>query len=181
MSRIGKKPHRIPEGVTVAVDRQTITVTGPKGSLTHLAAMATSVSTSDSMVTVTKKGNSKEAAALWGTTARLIANMITGVTEGFQKQLELNGVGFRMAVKGKQVDLALGFSHPVFVDIPEGITVTIEKNILTVAGIDRQVVGQFTANLRALKPAEPYKGKGFRYSDEIVRRKEGKRAVATAS
>src|SRR3989344_836875 len=106
--------------------------------------------------------------------------MITGVTEGFQKQLELNGVGFRMAVKGKQVDLALGFSHPVFVDIPEGITVTIEKNILTVAGIDRQAVGQFTANLRALKTAEPYKGKGFRYSDEIVRRKEGKRAVATA-
>lgn len=130
-------------------------------------------------VEVTKNHNAKIASAMWGTTVRLIENMVIGVTSGFERILELNGVGFRMDVQGKKINLALGFSHPVVVDIPDGLTVTIEKNTLKVVGADKQAVGQLAANIRELKPVEPYKGKGFKYNDEIVRRKEGKRAAST--
>jgi len=126
---------------------------------------------------VEKKGRGKDAPAIWGTTARIIENMIEGVTNGFQKKLELNGVGFRMSVAGKKINLALGFSHPVVVDVPEDLQVTIEANIMTVSGIDKYKVGQFAANIRALKPVEPYKGKGFKYVGEYVRRKEGKKSA----
>ena len=129
-------------------------------------------------VQVAKVGETKKAQAIWGTTAKMIANMITGVTTGFQKQLELNGVGYRMNVAGRKLNLALGFSHPVEMTIPEGLEAKIEGNILTVTGIDKQLVGEFTAVVRKLKPVEPYKGKGFRYVGEIVRRKEGKKAAA---
>jgi large subunit ribosomal protein L6 len=127
---------------------------------------------------VEKIGKSKKAPAIWGTETRLIENMFEGVTKGFQKQLELSGVGYRMAVAGKKINLALGFSHPVEVEIFEGIEVKIENAIMTISGIDKQKVGQFSADIKALKPVEPYKGKGFYYVGEFVRRKEGKKAGA---
>jgi large subunit ribosomal protein L6 len=178
MSRIGKKPIEVPQGVKVELNANKLTVGGSKGSLELIIRPEISVEISDSSVVVNKKNNSKTASAMWGTTARLIANMIEGVSNGFTKKLELNGVGYRMAVKGKTLDFALGFSHPVEVPIPEGLEASIEGNTLSISGIDKQAVGQFAAEIRSLRPVEPYKGKGFKYSDEIVRRKEGKKAVA---
>jgi len=178
MSRIGKKPIEIPDKVKVDIKDNKINVTGPKGSLNFLHHREVGIKISENKIIVEKKGNSKEAPAIWGTTAKIIENMIKGVTEGFQKQLELNGVGFRMAIQGKKINLALGFSHPVVVDIPEGIEAKIENNIMTISGSDKQKVGQFAAEIRSLKPVEPYKGKGFRYVGEIVRKKEGKKSVA---
>jgi large subunit ribosomal protein L6 len=178
MSRIGQKSIMIPQGVTVDVSGNEVTVKGPKGELHMTMHNAVKVVVADDGVTVEKKHNAQIAQSMWGTTARLIENMIMGVTEGFQKQLELSGVGFRMAIKGKNVEMALGFSHPVIVAIPEDITVTIEGPIMTVTGINKQTVGQFAANIRALKPVEPYKGKGIKYVGEIVRRKEGKKSAA---
>lgn len=180
MSRIGKQPISIPSGVEVSVSANVITVKGPKGTLTFTHATDVRVSVSDGQATVEKLGESKRAQAIWGTTAKMISNMIEGVTKGFEKRLELNGVGFRMSVSGKSLDLALGFSHPVKVALPEGIEAKVEKNVLSVSGIDKQAVGQFAAEIRGLKPVEPYKGKGFRYDDEHVRRKEGKKAAVAA-
>ena len=178
MSRIGKKPVVIAEGAEVTLHANNITVKGPKGTLSFAHRDEVKVTVAEKEVLVEKVGQSKLASALWGTTAKMISNMIEGTTKGFQKQLELNGVGFRMAVAGKKINLALGFSHPVEMIIPEGIEAKIEGNVLTVSGIDRQKVGQFTAIIRELKPVEPYKGKGFKYVGEIVRRKEGKKASA---
>lgn len=180
MSRVGKKPIEIPEGITVEVGKSKISAKGPKGSLDLDFNMEVSVSVKDNKVIVEKIGNSKKSPAIWGTSARLIANMLKGVKEGFSKQLELNGVGYRMAVQGKKINMALGFSHPVEVAIPEGIEVKIENNIMSISGIEKQKVGQFAADIKALKPVEPYKGKGFKYVGEIVRRKEGKRAATAA-
>jgi large subunit ribosomal protein L6 len=178
MSRIGKKPVDIVDGATVTLQANRITVTGPKGTLVFSHRDEVRVSISEKEVLIEKLGQSKLASALWGTTAKMIANMIEGTTKGFQKQLELNGVGFRMTVSGQKINLALGFSHPVVVLIPEGIEAKIEGNVLTISGIDRQKVGQFAAEIRDRKPVEPYKGKGFKYVGEIVRRKEGKKASA---
>ena len=178
MSRIGKKPVSIPEGVNVTLDKNVISVQGAKGTLTFSHRREVKVVQEEKAVQVAKVGETKKAQAIWGTTAKMIANMITGVTTGFQKQLELNGVGYRMNVAGRKLNLALGFSHPVEMTIPEGLEAKIEGNILTVTGIDKQLVGEFTAVVRKLKPVEPYKGKGFRYVGEIVRRKEGKKAAA---
>jgi large subunit ribosomal protein L6 len=177
MSRIGKKPLEIPEKVQVKVEAGKVDVTGPKGSLEFCFHEEMAVKVSDNLVVVEKIGNSKQAPALWGTTARIIQNMIEGVTKGFEKKLELNGVGYRMALAGKKINMALGFSHPVVLDIPEKIEVKIEGNTITISGIDKQAVGQFSAKIKSLKPVEPYKGKGFRYAGEIVRRKEGKKAA----
>ena len=178
MSRIGKYPVKIPAGVEVKLENSVLTIKGPKGALTWDVHPTVSVQVKEAEVAVEKKNNSKIARAMWGTAARLIANMITGVTEGFSKKLELEGVGFRMALKGKELELALGFSHPVKVAVPNDLTVTVDGMSVTVAGIDKRKVGQFAADLRALKPVEPYKGKGFRYEGEHVRRKEGKKAAA---
>lgn len=178
MSRIGIKPITIPDGVTVDVTGNVVKVKGSKGEISMELHNAVNASVADGVITVKNNNNSKTSRAMWGTTKRLIENMVHGVSQGFEKKLELNGVGYRMALKGKQIDLALGFSHPVLVDIPEGLTVEIDKMLLTVTGVDKQAVGQFAAEIRALKPVEPYKGKGFKYSDEIVRRKEGKKAAA---
>lgn len=178
MSRLGKRPIAIANGAIVEIKDNTVAVKGPKGALSFEFKRDVVVSVSEEGVVVDKKGKSKEAPAIWGTTARMIENMITGVTTGFQKQLELNGVGFRMAVAGKKINLALGFSHPVEVEVIDGIEAKVEGNVLTISGIDKHIVGQFAANIRKLKPVEPYKGKGFKYVGEIVRRKEGKRAVA---
>ncbi|HEX8973949.1 MAG TPA: 50S ribosomal protein L6 [Patescibacteria group bacterium] len=176
MSRIGKKPVVIPQGVTVSVDKNQVSVKGAKGTLEFGHHWDVKVNVSENELTVEKVGKGKQVPAIWGTTARIIANMIEGVTNGFKKQLELNGVGYRMSVAGKKITLALGFSHPVEVQVPQDLEVVIEGNVMSVSGIDKQKVGQFAANIRALKPVEPYKGKGFRYVGEHVRRKEGKKS-----
>ncbi len=178
MSRIGKKPVSIPSGVEVTLSANVVAVKGPKGTLEFAHSRESKVAVVENEVLVTKVGETKKARAIWGTTAKLIANMIAGVTNGFQKQLELNGVGFRMVSSGKKLTLALGFSHPVERILPDGLEARIENNILTISGIDKQKVGEFAAVIRKLKPVEPYKGKGFRYVDEVVRRKEGKKAAA---
>jgi large subunit ribosomal protein L6 len=177
MSRIGKQPIEIPSGTAVTIAGGKVNVKGPKGSLDFMYHPDVEVSASEKEIKVSVKRNSKEASALWGLTRMLVANMVEGVTKGFEKQLELQGVGFRMAVQGKKLNMALGFSHPVEEEIPEGIEAKVEKNILTISGIDKQKVGQFAAYIRSLKKVEPYKGKGFRYVGEIVRRKAGKKAV----
>jgi large subunit ribosomal protein L6 len=178
MSRIGQKTIEIPQDVTVTIAGGEVVVKGKKGELNMHVHNAIEVVIEENVITVNKKHNAQIAQSMWGTTARLISNMILGVSVGFEKKLELNGVGFRMAVKGTNLEMALGFSHPVIVAIPEGLTVTVEGPVMTIVGIDKQQVGQFSANIRALKPVEPYKGKGFRYVGEQVRRKEGKKASA---
>lgn len=178
MSRIGKKPVEIPQGVTVEMNANKITVSGSKGKMELVITHDVRVEIKDNLVTVDRANSSKKASAMWGTTNRLIGNMITGVSNGFSKVLELNGVGFRMEVNGKKLKMALGFSHPVEVEVPQNLEAKVENNALTISGIDKQAVGQFAAEIRSLKPVEPYKGKGFRYSGEIVRRKEGKKASA---
>jgi len=178
MSRIGKKPVAIPAGVEVTLDKRVVSVKGPKGTLSFEHRREVKVAIEAASLQVEKVGETKQAQALWGTTAKTIANMIIGVTTGFEKALELNGVGYRMNLQGKKLVLALGFSHPVEMMLPEGITAVVEGNVLKVTGSDKQQVGEFTAIVRKLKPVEPYKGKGFRYVGEIVRRKEGKKAAA---
>jgi large subunit ribosomal protein L6 len=176
MSRIGKKPVAIPQGVSVTTDNNLVTVKGPKGEMKFEHHFDVSIKFGENEFTVEKESKGKHVPAIWGTTARRIENMIEGVVSGFKKQLELNGVGFRMAIAGKTITLALGFSHPVVVEVPVGLEVIIEGNTMTVSGIDKHAVGQFAANIRALKPVEPYKGKGFKYVGEHVRRKEGKKS-----
>jgi large subunit ribosomal protein L6 len=178
MSRIGKKPVEIPDSIEVKINKQNISIKGPKGTLSFEFHQDVTVKVQEKEIKVNATRESKEARAIWGLTRVLIANMIHGVTQGFEKQLELQGVGFRMAVQGKKINMALGFSHPVEVDIPQELEAKIEKNILTISGIDKQKVGQFAASIRALKKVEPYKGKGFRYVGEIVRKKAGKKAVS---
>ncbi len=178
MSRVGKKVIVIPEGVEVKTERRKVSVKGPKGSLDFEFHPDMKVAVQEKGIKVETQKNTKLAKSLWGLTRVLISNMIEGVTKGYEKQLELQGVGYRMAVQGKKLNMALGFSHPVEVDIPEGIEAKIEKNIMTISGIDKQKVGQFAASVRSLKKVEPYKGKGFRYVGEIVRKKAGKKAVA---
>lgn len=177
MSRIGRQKITIPEKTTVVADNGTITVTGPKGTLSRVFRPDISIAIEGNEVTLTPKKQTKQTAALWGTYGSHIKNMIDGVNKGYEKKLILEGVGFRIEVKGKDVAMSLGFSHPVTVPIPEGITVVSEKNATTISGIDKELVGQFAAKLRSLKKPEPYKGKGFRYHDEVIRRKEGKRAA----
>jgi large subunit ribosomal protein L6 len=177
MSRIGKKPITIPDGAEVKISGQEISVKGPKGTLSFSFHWDIEVKIEGKEINVSVKKINKQTKALWGLTRVLISNMISGVTNGFEKQLELQGVGYRMAVQGKKLNMALGFSHPVEVDVPEGLEAKIEKNILSISGIDKQKVGQFAASVRALKKVEPYKGKGFRYVGEIVRKKAGKKAA----
>ena len=179
MSRIGKQPIEIPGEVTVSIDNNNIKVKGPKGELAYNFSYEIKVAIIDKKVIIEKVSNLKTAQALWGTTRALIQNMIEGVMNGFTKTLELHGVGYKMAVEGKRLVLNLGFSHPIELEIPEGLSVEIEKEKLIVAGIDKQVVGQFTAEIRSLKKVEPYKGKGFRYEGEQFIKKEGKKAVGT--
>lgn len=182
MSRIGKLPISIPDGVTITVDGLHVSVKGPKGTLMMDTHRHVTVQVADSQATITVHHPDLQAdRALWGLTRVLLSNMVTGVTKGYEKKLEINGVGFRAAVAGKVVNLNLGFSHPVEFPIPEGITVTVEKNVVTIAGIDKQLVGQTAANIRSLKKPEPYKGKGIKYVDEVIRRKAGKVVKATGA
>lgn len=181
MSRIGKKIINIPEGVTVKLEKGILEVKGPKGTLALEIHREIEAIIKDKEISFQIKSPSKKSAALWGLMRALVDNMLTGVTKGYQKNLELQGVGFRMSVQGKKVVLALGFSHPVEIEIPASLEVKIgEGSTLIISGIDKKMVGQFTADLRKLKKAEPYKGKGFRYVGEYVRRKAGKKAAAAA-
>lgn len=180
MSRTGKLPIKIPAGTEVAVHGSELTVKGKGGTLKKRLHAAVAVTVANGEVVVTPAQKSRLARALWGTYAAHVRNMVSGVNTPFQKKLQIEGIGYRGEMAGKQLKLALGFSHPVLVSIPEGITVAVEKNIITVSGADKEAVGQFAASVRALKKPEPYKGKGIRYEGEVVRQKAGKKA-ATAS
>jgi len=175
MSRIGKLPIPISAQVTVTTADQVVTVHGPKGELklTVHPRVRVTVEATQAKVTVINSDLQSDR-ALWGLTRMLIANMITGVTTGYEKKLEINGVGFRAAVSGKTLTLNLGFSHPIEFPIPEQINISLDKNVITVAGIDKQLVGETAAKIRRFKKPEPYKGKGIKYSDETIRRKAGK-------
>ncbi len=177
MSRIGKKEIQVPKGVEVSQAGGILKVVGPKGTLTKIFRDDITINIAGGVVTLSPKRNDKFSQSLWGTYASHIMNMIKGVGEPYVKKLILEGVGFKSEVKGKELHLALGFSHPVVVKIPEGITMTAEKNNLTITGIDKELVGSFTASVRALKKPEPYKGKGMRYDDEVIRRKQGKKTA----
>jgi large subunit ribosomal protein L6 len=175
MSRIGRTPVVVPSGVTVAIDGRDVTVTGPKGSLRLAVAEPIEVSQDGGVITVTRPSDEGEIRALHGLSRSLIANMVTGVTSGYAKTLEIHGVGYRVQAKGSDLEFALGFSHPVVVSPPDGITFRVETPTrFVVEGIDKQQVGEVAANIRKLRKPEPYKGKGVRYADEQIRRKAGK-------
>ena len=175
MSRIGKLPIAVPGSVNVNIDGQSVTVKGPKGELSLTVAEPITVALEDGQVLVTRPDDERESRALHGLTRTLLFNNIVGVTEGFTKELEVVGTGYRVQQKGQGLELSLGFSHPVSIDAPEGITLEVEGNSkITVRGIDKQVVGEAAANIRKLRRPEPYKGKGIRYAGEVVRRKAGK-------
>lgn len=177
MSRIGKKEIKIPKGVEVAKNGATISVRGPKGALQRNFRDEVEIKIKGDTINLGVKRNDKFVKSLWGTYAAHLKNMIHGVESSYQKRLILEGVGFKSEVKGKELVLALGFSHPVNITIPEGLSIATDKNLITITGIDKDLVGSFTASIRALKKPEPYKGKGFRYEDEIIRRKQGKKTV----
>jgi large subunit ribosomal protein L6 len=177
MSRIGRKPIPVPDAVTVEVAPGAIAVKGPKGELQQTLSPEMAVEQGDGVVTVARPTDRGDHRALHGLTRSLIANMVEGVTEGFEKRLEIQGVGYRAALKGKNLELALGYSHPVAIDAPEGIEFKVpQPTEIIVTGIDKQLVGQVAADIRKRRPPEPYKGKGIRYKDEQVLRKVGKRA-----
>ena len=176
MSRIGKKAVAIPAGVTLTLDGQTITVKGPKGELSWTVAEEIEVKQEGSELTLTPRNDSQRARGMWGLSRTLIANMVEGVSKGYEQTLELVGVGYRAAVEGKKLSLQLGFSHDVNIDPPEGVTFASSKQTeIKISGIDKQLVGEIAAKIRRIRPPEPYKGKGVRYAGETVRRKEGKK------
>ena len=177
MSKIGKKPIDIPTGITVFAENNNVLVKGPKGELSVVVDSIVKIDIKDNQVVLSLKKETKKANALWGLSRSLIANMIYGVEKGYEKELELQGVGYKVARKGNDLELNLGFSHPVSFKAPKEIEFKVEKNKITVSGINKQLVGQVTADIRSLKKPEPYKGKGIRYVGEQVRRKIGKRAA----
>lgn len=177
MSRIGKKPVAIPSGVTVTIDGSTVSVKGPKGDLTRTFSPLVTVTQEGDDVIVSPVDDTRDANAQWGLSRTLVHNMVEGVSKGFEKKLQLVGVGYRAALKGKNLDLSLGYSHPVIMEAEEGISFEVPDNThITVKGISKERVGQVAAEIRAKRPPEPYKGKGIRYEGEHVRRKLGKAA-----
>ncbi|RXJ90414.1 50S ribosomal protein L6 [Arcobacter sp. CECT 8983] len=176
MSRIGKKPIAIPSGLEVTVDGTVVNVKKGNNVIPVETHGRVDVEVADNQVVLTKVGETKESAAFWGTYRALINNAVTGLSTGFQKSLEINGVGYRAAVKGKVLELQLGYSHPINYDIPEGLDISVEKNIIHVKGADKQQVGQAAAIIRGFRKPEPYKGKGVKYTDEHIVRKAGKTA-----
>jgi large subunit ribosomal protein L6 len=174
MSRIGKLPIILPAGITATLEKGILTVSGSKGELTQAINPKMKVSISDGVITVEQTVQDVEAAEFHGLTRTLIANMVKGVSEGFKKELEINGIGYRANVSGSKLVLSLGYSHPIDYLIPTGISVNVEKNIVTISGIDKQQVGQVSAEIRAFRKPEPYKGKGVKYVTEHIRRKAGK-------
>jgi len=177
MSRIGNRPVVVPAGVEVTLNGNVVTVKGPKGTLTKTFNDELTIKMDENNVVVSRPNDEPTMRALHGTTSALINNMVVGVTEGFRKTLNLVGVGYRAAAKGKGLELALGYSHPVLIEEVAGITLTVEKNTtIHIDGIEKEVVGQVAAEIRSKRAPEPYKGKGVKYADEVVRRKEGKKA-----
>ncbi len=176
MSRLGKLPVTIPAGVDVTVTDGLFTIKGPKGTLVRPVRADVHIAIADGVVTLTP-GKTELAAALWGTYAAHVRNMIKGVTEGFTKILDIEGVGYRAEVKGTDLSLSMGYSHPVLLSIPAGITAVVEKSAITLSSHDKDLLGQFAANVRKVRKPEPYKGKGIRYRGEFIIRKQGKKAV----
>lgn len=174
MSRIGKLPIEIPSGVTITVDSDVITVKGAKGELIVPHLSDVTVAVEDGTATVTRKDDERIAKAQHGLQRALLNNAVEGVTKGFEKKLEVNGVGFRVSGGGQAIEMSLGFSHPVKYEAPQGVQLTVDKMSITVSGIDKQAVGQVAAEIRSLKKPEPYKGKGIKYADEVLLRKAGK-------
>jgi large subunit ribosomal protein L6 len=175
MSRIGKRPIPIPDKVTITLEGQTVSVKGPKGQLSRSLVPEVSVEQEDSILLVKRRNESRLARQRHGLSRTLVANMVEGVSQGFQKRLEIQGVGYRAQIQGKNLSLSVGYSHPVVIEPPDGIQLGVENNTnVTVSGIDKEIVGNIAASIRAVRPPEPYKGKGIRYSGEVVRRKVGK-------
>jgi len=176
MSRIGRLPITVPSGVTVDIDGSTVTVKGPKGQLSHnVVAPIVVVKAEDGTLEVTRPNDERMSRSLHGLTRTLVSNMVVGVTDGYRKDLEINGTGYRVAAKGYDLEFALGYSHPVFIEAPQGITFAVETPTkFSVSGIDKQQVGEVAAKLRKLRKPDPYKGKGVRYAGEVIRRKAGK-------
>lgn len=175
MSRLGKQPIVLPAGVEASFSDGVLTLKKGNNTLSRPVRSEVAVKIEDNTITLTPQN--AEAAALWGTFAAHCRNMVEGLTEGFKKVLEIEGVGYRAELKGNELVLMMGFSHPVKLPVPEGVTVTVEKNVVTISGIDKEIVGQFSANVRKVKKPEPYKGKGIRYQGEYIIRKQGKKAV----
>ena len=180
MSRLGKKPIAIPTGTTIAVVDGEVTVSGKGGTLTRTLHPAISVSVSEQEVIVAPAKKTRLARALWGTYAAHIRNMVSGVTAPFVKKLQIEGIGYRAELAGSNLKLSVGFSHPVLVTVPQGLYVAVDKNIITISGADKELVGSFAAEVREVRKPEPYKGKGIRYEGEVVRDKQGKKAVVAA-
>lgn len=180
MSRIGKLLITIPEQVELTQEATTITAKGPKGELTERLLSGFELQIADNQATVIKKAETRLAQQQFGLMRTLVYNLVQGVSEGFSKQLEIQGVGYRVALKGKDLELSLGYSHPINFTPPEGIELKVEQNIITISGADKQLVGEVAANIREFRKPEPYKGKGIRYIDEVVRRKAGKTAAKAA-
>jgi large subunit ribosomal protein L6 len=176
MSRIGKKPVELPSGVEASISGQTVSMKGPKGTRQFTATDDVQITVDGNEVSVMPRGSSKRARQQWGMSRTMVANLVTGVTDGFKKELEINGVGYRAQMQGNTLKLSLGLSHEVNFEVPEGVTVTCPKQTeIVVEGIDQQLVGQVAANIREWRRPEPYKGKGIKYKDEFIFRKEGKK------
>lgn len=182
MSRVGKRKVKIPAGVTVEITGGVVKVTGPKGELKRVLHPAITMEVKDGEVTTNVNNpEDKKERSLWGAFSAHVANMVKGVTEGFKKELEINGVGYKVAMQGKDLKLDVGFSHPIIFSIPEGVTATTEKNTIKLTGADIELVGRVAAEVRNVRKPEPYKGKGIKYNDEILRRKAGKTATKAAA
>lgn len=178
MSRLGKQPITLPSGVDATLQRETLTLKGSKGTLSRNFKLAiVGITVEGNTVTLVPQNESDEARALWGTYAAHVRNMAEGVSEGFTKVLEIEGVGYRAEVRGTSIVLNVGYSHPVELKMPEGITATVEKGVITLTGIDKEILGQYAADVRGVRPPEPYKGKGIHYRGEYIIRKQGKKAV----
>lgn len=181
MSKIGKKPITIPEGIVAKITGKEVKIKGPKGELAMNIDPAINIELKDKEIILTIAEQTKGNKSIWGTTRMLISNMIAGVTKGFEKRLEIQGIGFKAALKGKdKIILNVGYTHPVELTAPQGVEFKLDKNIIIISGIDKQKVGQITAEIRAVKPPEPYLGKGIRYVGEVVKRKAGKKVVSAA-
>lgn len=176
MSRVGKKPIQLPEKTTITYTDRVLSVQGQKGTLSMSVHPDAELDIADSLVTVSVQGKGQKAKAIWGMTRALIANMVQGVNQGFERVLEINGVGYRADSKDKGLELYLGYSHPIYFQLPEGISAKVEKNVIRLSGIDKELLGYTASSIRRLRPPEPYKGKGIKYAEETIQRKAGKTA-----
>jgi large subunit ribosomal protein L6 len=176
MSRVGKKPIEISDKIKITYSDRILTVAGDKGTLTRTIHPDVNLNIEDNSLTVTIENMDKKTRSLWGMTRALVANMVTGVSQGFERALEINGIGYRAEIKGKNILFNLGFSHPIDFPLPEGISATIEKNIIKLSGIDKDLLGYTASKIRSFRPPEPYKGKGVKYVEEYIQRKAGKTA-----